>query len=211
MTFSLILLGVLLILVSFDIGQSVYKKININKKNIIILIIISIFLYFMPHIKIRGVSFTWVGFILPIIFSICILTKVKNIKKYFKLFVCVLISFSLNIIYNLITFDVYESAIFQPYIALAIALGSFLLILAKTPQNVYATNFLGLIFAEIIFYFSRYSIYGEYYLTLGSLKVFEMLVVGFVSSLLSFYAIRKAKAKLLKRKIDQKKREQYLA
>ena len=73
-------------------------------------------------------------------------------------------------------------------------------------KKLYASNFLGLTFAEIVFYFSRYSIYGEYYLTIGSLKVFETLLVGFVSSLLVYFFARKVKATLIRRKLAKREK-----
>ena len=120
------------------------------------------------------------------------------------MFVALLITFSLNMVYNLITFDVYESAIFQPYLLLGVFIGIVPLLLVQTPTKLYACNFLGLIFAEVVFYLSRYSIYGEFYLTLGSRKVFEMLLISFVSSMLAYYFIRKIKVILMRRKLNKK-------
>ena len=142
---------------------------------------------------------------MPLVFSIIVLIKAKKTKLYFKIFVAVLITFSLNMVYNLITFDVYESAIFQPYLVLGLILGISQFFLVQTPSRVYASNFLGLIFAEIIFYVSRYSIYGEYYLTIGSRKVFEVLLVSFVVSLLMYFFSRKVKVIQIRRKLSKSK------
>lgn len=204
MTFSLIMLGTLIILTAFNVGESLYKKLKIKKKYLMAMLIVTLVLYFVPGIKIFGVTLTWVGFILPLIFSVVVAFKVKNLKLYFKMFVCLLITFSLNMVYCLITFDVYESAIFQPYLALGVVIGTIPLFIAHKPTMLYASNFLGLIFAEIVFYVSRYAIYGEFYLTLGSRKVFEILIVAFVSSMIFYYLIRKVKIILIRRKIKQK-------
>lgn len=204
MTLSLILLGALIILTIFNVGESIYKKLNIKKRLLIILLLATLVLYFIPGISINGITFTWFGFVLPLIFSTWVIIKVKNAKKYFKMFVVALIAFALNIIYNLITFDVYESAIFQPYIVLGLILGIVPLAIAESPKRLYASNFVGIIFAEIVFYFSRYSIYGEYYLTLGSIKVFETLMIAFVSSLLVYFFARKIKAMLIRKKLAKR-------
>ena len=203
MTFSIILLGVLIILVAFNVGESIYAKLGLKKKWLLVLLICTLVLYFIPSLVIGGITFTWVGFFLPAIFSVIAILKVKKAKIYFKMFVALLIAFALNIIYNLITFDVYESAIFQPYLILGVILGTLPLALTKTPQRLYASNFFGLIFAEIVFYMSRYSIYGEYYLSLGSRKVLETLLVSFVTSLLAYFFARKVKAVVIKRKLSK--------
>lgn len=204
MTFSLILLGVLIILTIFNVGESVYVKLGLKKRLLLILLVLTLALYFIPGISINGVTFTWFGFVLPAILSVIVIIKVKNGKKYFKMFVVSLIAFALNIIYNLITFDVYESAIFQPYIVLGLILGTLPLILAESPKRLYASNFVGIIFAEIVFFFSRYSIYGEYYLTLGSIKVFETLIISFVTSTLVYFLARKIKVIMLRKKLAKK-------
>lgn len=208
MTFSLILLGVLFILVVFNVGESIYKKLRIKKSILLILLLLSIGLFFVPPIKIGKFSFTFVGFFLPLIFSILLIIKVRNIKAYFKMFVAMLISFSLNIVYNLITFDVYESSILQPYLLLAILLGTFPLFLTSTPNRLYAANFIGLTLSEIVFYFSRYSIYGNYYMIIGSEKLFAVLLFSYTVSLLAYFFARKVYAMHVKRKLKQKESKQ---
>ena len=156
MTFSILILGVLIILVSFNVGESVYKKLKISKKHLLIILISALVLYFIPSPEINGITFTWTGFFMPLLLSVFVLLKIKKAKVFFKLFVATLITFSLGIIYNLITFDVYESAIFQPYLILGVILGSVLLLIVNNPIWLFSSNFLGLIFAEIVFYLYRY-------------------------------------------------------
>lgn len=207
MTFSIILLGILIIFVSFNIGESVYRKLGIKKRTLILFLILTLVLYFVPSLTINGVNFTWIGFFLPTIFSLIVLFKLKNAKNYFKILVGTLISFALNIIYNLITFDVYETAIFQPYLFLGLLLGIGLLVLVKKPSRVYVCTYVGLLFSEIVFYMSRYSIYGDYYLTLGSRKLFETLLTAFAISLLGSFVGRKVKVVSIKRKLAKKEQE----
>lgn len=209
MTFSLILLGVLLILVFFNVGESIYSKLRIKKGVLIFLLISTIVFYFIPKLNIKGVNISWVGFVFPLIFSLIILFKTKNKNDYFKMFVATLIAFALSIIYDLITFDVYESAILQPYLVLALILGSFGLVLTKTPTKLYASNFVGVILAEIVFYLSRYSIYGEYYLTLGGEKVFCVLLTSFVFSMLTYFVARKAKANFVHYKLRRNEKSGF--
>ena len=139
------------------------------------------------------------------------LFKVKKLRLYLKMLVATLVSFSLNIVYNLITFDVYESAILQPYLILALIIGTFLLFLAQTPTNLFASNFFGIILSEIVFYFSRYSIYGNYYMTIGSEKVFAVLMVSFVFSLLTYFFVRKVKAMHARRKLRLSEKKKNLS
>lgn len=201
MTFSLILLGVLFILVLFNVGESIYKKLKLKKTTLLALLLITIICYFVPGINIGGYTFTLAGFFLPLILSIVTLYRVKNLKAYFKIIVSVLVAFCLNIVYNLITFDVYESNILQPYLLLGIILGTFPLFLTKTPTRLLASTFVGVTLSEIVFYISRYSIYGNYYMTIGSEKVFAVLLVSFVTSFISFYLSRKVQAMRIKRKL----------
>lgn len=210
MTFSIILLGVLFILVLFNVGESIYKKLNYKKRTILIVLIITLVLYFIPGIKIGNFTFTLAGFFLPLVLSAIILIKVKNLKMYFKIFVATLISFSLNIVYNLITFDVYESAILQPYLVLGIILGVLPLILTSTPQNLFASNFLGITLSELVFYYSRYSVYGNYYMTIGSEKVFATLLTSFITSFLTYFFSRKLKALHIKHKLTKSEKERTI-
>lgn len=207
MTFSIILLGVLIILVTFNVGESIYSKLGLKKKWLLILLIGTFILNFVPNLVVFGIEFGWVGFVLPIIFSVIVILKVKSAKGYFKMLVAMLIAFALNIIYNLITFDVYESSIFQPYLILGVLLGTLPLALVKIPTRLYASNTFGILFAEIVFYISRYSIYGDYYLTLGSRKMFETLITSFVVSLLAYFFARKVKAVIIRRKLAKRERE----
>lgn len=201
MTFSIILLGVLFILVIFNVGESIYAKLGLKKRTLLIILLLMLGCYFIPGIKIGDFTFTVVGFFLPLILSTIVLFKVRKLKDYFKFFVSVLISFALNIVYNLITFDVYESSILQPYLVLGIILGTFPLFLTKTPTRLFASTFLGITLSEIVFYLSRYSIYGNYYMIIGSEKVFATLMVAFVTSLLTYFFARKIQVLRVKRKL----------
>lgn len=201
MTFSLILLGVLFILVLFNVGESIYKKLKLKKSTLLIFLLVTLGCYFVPAIPIGHFSFTLAGFFLPLIFSTIILFKVRNLKAYLKILVAMLVAFSLNIVYNLITFDVYESAILQPYLLLAVILGTFPLALTQIPTRLFASTFVGVTLSEIVFYYSRYSIYGDFYMTIGSEKVFAVLLVSFVVSLLTYFFARKVKAMRVKHKL----------
>ena len=207
MTFSLILTGVLLILVCFNVGESIYKKLNIKKTVLVLFLSLTLALYFVPNINIAGVSFGWTGFVLPLIFSIMAIAKTKRLKTFLRMIVATLIAFALNIVYNLITFDVYESAILQPYVFLAIFMGIGLLFVVQTPSRLYASMFVGIILAEIVFYLSRYSIYGDYYLTIGSEKVFSILLTSFTASLLTFFFVRKVRTMSIRKRLKKAEKE----
>ena len=210
MTFSLILLGVLFILVLFNVGESIYKKLRIKKGILLGILLFTIVCYFIPSIYIGGIYFTITGFFLPLILSIIILFKVKNLKAYFKLFVAILISFAFNIVYNLITFDVYESSILQPYLVLGLLLGLIPLFLTTTPTRLFATNFIGITLSEIVFYYSRYSIYGNFYMTIGSEKVFATLLVSYVFAMLCYFFARKIKTIRIRHKLKMAERQKSI-
>lgn len=210
MTFSVMFLGLLIILTAFNVGEGIWKKIGFEKKGILTLLILCLVLYFVPNIVISGITFTWVGFVLPIIFSTVIILNVRNIKKYVRMFVAALIAFCFGIIYNLITFDVYETNIMQPYLVLALIVGSIPLIAVGEPKRLFASNTIGFLFAELVFYLSRYSLYGDYYLTLGSEKIITILLVGFVFSEIVYMLYRKIRVKMLRRKLLKREHEKML-
>lgn len=207
MTFSIILIGALIILSIFDVGEGIWQKVQLNKRWFIILLLVNLILYFVPNITINGIVFTWVGFVLPTLFSVVIFLGVRKKVDFVKIFINTLLSFSICIAYNLVTFDVYEQNIFQPYIILGIILGIMPIIIQKNPKCVYVSNTIGIILSELFFYFSRYSIYGEYYLTLGSEKVFCCLIVSFIVSSMLYFVLRKYKAFKLKRSLLKRERE----
>lgn len=211
MTFSIIILGVLIILTAFNVGESIWNKFGLSKKWLLISLISIAILYFVPNITINGVSFSIVGFIIPTILSVFIIIKTRGAKNFFKMFVAMLIAFSLGILYNLITFDVYESNIFQPYLVLAILIGSLTMLVEGDPRRLFASNAIGIILSEIAFYFSRYSIYGNYYLTIGSEKVIAVLLLSLATSVFIYFVYRKTKAKVLKRKLEKQRSEKILA
>ena len=180
---------------------------NPKKRVLIVYLVLTIFLFFVPSINIGGVAFGWTGFVLPLIFSIMAIAKTKRLKTFLRMIVATLIAFALNIVYNLITFDVYESAILQPYTILAIMMGVGLLFIVQTPSRLYASMFVGIILAEIAFYFSRYSIYGDYYLTIGSEKVFSMLLTSFTIGVLTYFFVRKVRTMSIRKKLKRAKKE----
>lgn len=210
MTFSIIILGVLLILSIFGVGEGTARKLGLGKKWLIILLVSTLILYFVPNIKIRGITFTWVGFAFPIIFTTMVLLGTKRLKQFLTIFISTLVSFSLSIVYDLITFDVYESNIFQPYIMLGIIIGITSLIICKNPKRAYASNVIGLLLSELFFYISRYSIYGEYYMVFGSEKVFCCLLTSFVFSVISHKVVLKIKAIAMQKRLAKLENKQTL-
>ena len=206
MTFALISFGVFLIFVIFNVFESVIKPLNVNKKLLIGLLAITIVCYFIPNIYIFGAGFSLVGFFIPLVFSIIILARVKKLKEFSKMIVCSLIAFVFNIVYSLITFEVYESQILQPYIVLGVLLGFIGTFITTSSKNLFASNFIGIILSEIVFYFSRYSIFSEYFLTIGSLKVITTLFISFVFSLIVYFVKEKIKKSIIKKKLKKQER-----
>ena len=207
MTFSIILVGVLIILSIFNVGENTVRRLNISKKNLIILLLLTLVLYFVPNVRIFGITFTYVGFALPIIFTTIILLGTKHLNNFLRIAICVLLTFCLSIVYDLITFDVYEESIFQPYIALGIILGILPLFIVKEPKKIYAANTIGLLLSEMFFYISKYAIYGDYYMTFGSEKVFACLLISFVSSVILYGATRRIKAIIVTKRLLRKEKE----
>jgi hypothetical protein len=205
MTFSLILLGTLLILTIFGVGEKILKKLKINKILIISLLALSIILYFVPPLVINGITFTWVGFVLPLIFSMVILLSNKKLKYVFKMFFVTLFSFSVGIVYNLIKFNVYESALLQPYIFLGIIFGLFSLSIIKDPLKLYASTFVGFVSSEIVYYLSSSVAYRNGGLVVGGEKVLTVLILTFLVSVITNYFAISLKKHLIRTKLRRSK------
>jgi len=205
MTFSLILLGTLLILTIFGVGEKILKKLKINKILIISLLALSIILYFVPPLVINGITFTWVGFVLPLIFSMVILLSNKKLKYVFKMFFVTLFSFSVGIVYNLIKFNVYESALLQPYIFLGIIFGLFSLSIIKDPLKLYASTFVGFVSSEIVYYLSSSVAYRNGGLVVGGEKVLTVFILTFLVSVITNYFAISLKKHLIRTKLRRSK------
>lgn len=207
MTFSLILTGVLFILVCFNVGESIYKKLKIRKSVLVLLLGLTLVAYFIPNFILWGVSFSWVGFVLPLVFSFVTFFKIRHFKIFLRIFVGVLVAFVLSLVYNLISFEVYESVILQPYLALGAILGVVLLFVVQTPSRAYASIFVGACLADVVFYFSRYAGYAGYNLTLGGEKIFCVLMTSFVVSLVAYYFVRKVKTIEIRHRLKKAERK----
>lgn len=196
MTFSLILLGVLIISCIFTVGEGVLKELKINKVFCLMLLFLTLILYFLPNIKIYNYSFSWASFILPFMACFVILLKTRRVKNHFKIVLFSLLTFIINFIFNFINFEVYETAILQPYLLLAVVLVVVGMLLTNKASLTFVASFFGLVISEIVFYYARYSNIIEFNWIFGSEKIFSMLLVIVVlSCIIQFLSIKLKKVK----------------
>lgn len=206
MNLSLLILCVSFILVLFNVGESVYFRLKLKKWLLLLVIASLILLRFIPSININGVTFSIANFIAPVFLSVLIACKNLNKgKTWLKFFVSSLVVITFTLIYNVADLNVYESSLLQPYDILAIILGFLCFVITNNPKIVFLSSVVGLTVSELIFYKSRYEVYGYYNLTLGSEMMICVLLIEFLTSLFALYLVRKIKAYKLKKRKKNKK------
>ena len=192
MEYSSLILGVLFILVCFNVGESVTKKLLFKKIYLLIIILAMFICSFIAPISISDWQISISGFIIPFFISVYYLFKVGSLYSYLKVGVAILLVTTLTLIYNIISFESFEYAYFQPYIFLAIVLGITAFFIAKTATNTFVALFLGYTLASVIHYLTK-GIENYQMINLGGEQMLAMLVTSFASSLFGYYISRKIK------------------
>ena len=192
MEYSSLILGVLFILVCFNVGESVTKKLLFKKIYLLIIILAMFICRFIAPISISDWQISISGFIIPLFISVYYLFKVGSLYSYLKVGVAILLVTTLTLIYNIISFESFEYAYFQPYIFLAIVLGITAFFIAKTATNTFVALFLGYTLASVIHYLTK-GIENYQMINLGGEQMLAMLVTSFASSLFGYYISRKIK------------------
>ena len=192
MDYSSLILGVLFILVCFNVGESVTKKLLFKKLYLLIIILAMFICSFIAPISIGDWQISISGFIIPFLISVYYLFKVGSLYSFLKIGVAILLVTTLTLIYNVISFESFEYAYFQPYIFLAIVLGISAFFIAKTATNTFVALFFGYTLASVIHYLTK-GIENYQMINLGGEQMLAMLVTSFASSLFGYYISRKIK------------------
>lgn len=154
MQYLTLLLGVLFILVLFNVGESLLKRLNIKKIYALIFVALEIICLFLPAIQIAGINFTVSGFVLPAVISIYFLKEVKNTKYFGKLLIAFLSVVLIMQIYFL-TNNIYGQSEILSWAVVSILLGLVSLLICYYPKQAFISLFWGINTAELIFYFSK--------------------------------------------------------
>lgn len=201
MSFSSLLLGVLLILVIFNVGESVTRKLFLKKSFLIIYLAVSFIFSFISPITIGNFTLTFSGFIFPLIVSIYYLFKCKNMFAFLRVGVSVLLVTTLTLIYNSITYDFFEYSYLQPYMLLALVIGFSVIFISKTPTNSFLSLFTGYTLASVIHFLTK-NLGSDYGIVeVGGEQIITMLFLSLVASLFGCYVYRKVK--LIKRRRER--------
>lgn len=192
MTFSLLTLGVLIILSIFNIGESIYSWLKVTKLQRLLILTAITVSYFLPNIKLFGINTSICGVVLGLM-AVFILLKLKRIKLFAKLFVYTLFVFVLNIIYSLIEFNVYESSLIQPYLVLAGILGVSICFILNNPYLLFAGSYMGLMLSDFALYHFKYANNLDYSFVLGGEKIICTIIVSFCISAVVGFLVQKVK------------------
>jgi len=178
MRYLTLLLGVLFILILFNVGESFLKRLNIKKIYALTFVALEIICLFLPAFQIAGINFTVGGFVLPAVVSIYFFKEIKN-KKYFgKLLIAYLSVVLIMQIYFLAN-NVYGQSEMLGWAIVSGLLGVISLLVCYYPKQAFISLFWGINTAEIIFYFTRdFSDLSG--LVLGSNIMLFGLILGFL-------------------------------
>lgn len=194
MNFSLLILCVSFILILFSVGESVYNQLKVKRLFILITVLALILFRLIPNITISSVQISVANFILPLIISVFLcVSSLRSLKSWVRFFVSTLIVVTLTLVYNVIEFNIYEGAFVQPYVFLGLVLGLLSFLVCQNSKIVFASCISGLTISEIIFYKSRYGVYGFNNLVFGTEMMICTLLIAFIFSLLCQFAWRKIK------------------
>lgn len=176
MDFLFILLGMLIILTLFNVGEGLYKKAKLNHFVLAGFLALTLGLSFVPNLVVGNFSFSLAGFFLPLAASVKFLTSIKSVKQIGVYFISMLISATGYMVYALFAPETFQ--VVQPYVFAGGGLALVCFLCLKNARLVYSSMFFGLCLGEIIFYQTKFS-GSELLIPLGETAVLTTLVLGF--------------------------------
>lgn len=151
MNFNLLILGAILILAMFGVGESIYKRFGISKIFILVCLSLMIIGLYVPNLQIKDISLSISGFILPAIFCLLICFKIRSFSFFVNLlfmgFICLLLRL------------VYVDLEFVPIvvqISCMSALGCLLAFITKEAFSMFVSAFAGFVVGNLIFELIKY-------------------------------------------------------
>lgn len=195
MDFFYILLGSLIILSLFNVGEFVYNKIGISHFVLCVLFVFTLVLSFVPDISFGGYALSLVGSIIPLLLSIRIVFGIRSKKDAFSFIVSCIISCLAIIAFSLLGIESLE--LIQPYVYFSLGLGVIIQLFTKNMRVSFASMFFGLSIGSFIFFQTKFGgtdaifIFGSKELLISVLCA---MLAGVVISLFqSFYEYRAQK------------------
>lgn len=192
MNINLIVLGSLFILTLFGVGESVYKKIGISKLFILICLGLLIGGLYVPNLKIKDISFSISGFLLPALFCLILTFRIRSAT----IFVDLLISGFVYLLLRLV-FVEFEFVPNEILFAVMGILGFVLALLSKDGFSVIISSFWGFVFGNIIFELIKY---GNINMLLQSQFSIAYVLVCLTSGLIVLFFKKSLLAQMKKNK-----------
>lgn len=190
MDFYVVLCISLIILILFDVGESVFKNANIKKNWVLLFLVLSVILYFLPQISVGGiyVSLNYILYFLTFLFMIFCL---KDIKQVVTISIVFCITLTLCVCYNSLNLLQFEFAYFQPYVLLAVVIGAICSTTTNNHNTIYCGVFLSVTISELIrsngIMFveqNKFSLGDSQFLCLVTISIFSFLLFFNVATII---------------------------
>ena len=181
MDLNLIIIGALTILVMFGVGESVLKKLKLSKTIVFIcLLLLAIGLY-VPNIKIKQISVSISGVLLPAMISLMLCFKIRS----FSVFVSFLLMSFTTLILRLGYYETELVPIIVQAVSMAL-LGITIGLLSKEPYSAITSITFGFFIGNIIFELIKF---GNVF-NIISINNLSFILIAQIVSCLTIFAKR---------------------
>ena len=191
-----LILGVLLILLLFGIGETFIKRVRIKKIQIMCSIVLILICLLLPAYSFGKLTFTISGFGIFLIISVLYLAEIKNNNFRIKFFISYLITVFFMQIFFIIDWTKFDIPQEILWIIMLSVLSIVILKICAYPKQSFVALFFGVNTAQII-----NGLTGDGYIFLGSDTVLLALIVSVIFMIIiyniNFLVIRRNKIKAL--------------
>ena len=151
MKILIILIGFLLILNLFGIGNKFLKRAKVVAPAVSLVLLLILVSLMLPVYTIGNFSFTIAGFVIGLILSSIFLFQIKNKKYFARFFISFLIVvFVMQLFFILVENLNLENSLMLAWASVVLALTPVVLWLCKFPKQTFSALFFGVNFAQII-------------------------------------------------------------
>ncbi len=184
MEINLLILGCLFILTLFGVGESVLKFFHLNKIFVLISLALLISGLFAPNLNIDKFSVNIGYVLLPAIFSIIMLFKLKKPSKFLVAFFLVVL---LTLAYSLIPMDEVLMLSYIPTLFFGLINGILLALLSNNFSTCAISCFIGMNVGDMVFHLTRF----ENFSLLGNEFIFTSALIGIITFLIISFVLYK--------------------
>lgn len=191
-----LILGVLLILLLFGIGETFIKRVRIKKIQLVCCLILLLFSLLLPAYNLGQLTFTISGFGIFLIISVLFLSEIKNKTFRIKFFISYLITVFFMQIFFIIDWTKFDIPQEILWIIMFALLSFIILKICIYPKQSFASLFLGINTAQII-----HGLTSDGYIFLGGDIVLLALIISAIFMIIiyniNFLLTRRNKIKAL--------------